>query len=586
MSLLCSGIGVGVSRAIAIGPAHLLKSGMIEVPPSTISAKEINRECESFQQAVKLARRQLKAVRDKIPASTPSDISAFIDTHLLMLEDSALAEAPLELIHLHCLSAAYALQIKRNALVKVFDEMDDPYLRTRKDDVDHVVNQIQKNLLNLSIEESSVPDLQGRIIIASDLTPADAILMGNRGVVAFITEYGNPMSHTAILARSLGIPAIVGVHNATHHLQQDETLIVDSEQGIVLANPSWDIIEHFNQRIMEQRQHEVDLQQLLSKPSTTLDETAILLQANIELPEDIDATLSNGAAGVGLYRTEFLFMNRLQLPDEAEHYATYKRVTDGLKGIPITIRTLDLGADKQTEEGAGLNTSSASNPALGLRAIRLCLKEPELFKPQLRAILRIAVEAPVRMLIPMLSSMHELNAVKQLIEEVKRELTHERLPFKDDIALGAMIEVPAAALSADAFAKALDFFSIGTNDLIQYTLAIDRVDDEVSHLFDPLHPSVLRLIKMTIDAANRHKIPVSMCGEMAGDPRYTRLLLGLGLREFSMQPGALLEVKKVVRDSDLPQLTQRAEQFLKQMDEGSVDKLWAMLASGFGSTNT
>ncbi|MCF6281631.1 MAG: phosphoenolpyruvate--protein phosphotransferase [Candidatus Polarisedimenticolaceae bacterium] len=580
MSLLCSGIGVGVSRAIAIGPAHLLKSGLIEVQPSTISAKQIDAECESFLQAIKLARRQLKAVRNKIPASTPSDISAFIDTHLLMLEDSALAEAPLELVRIHCLSAAYALQVKRDALVKVFDEMDDPYLRTRKDDVDHVVNQIQKNLRNLGMDVTSTPDLQGRIIIASDLTPADAILMGNRGVAAFITEYGSPMSHTAILARSLGIPTIVGVHNATRYLQQDETLIVDSEQGIVLADPSWDIIEHFNQRIVQQRYHEAELQQLVNKPSRTLDKTAISLQANIELPEDIDATLTNGAVGVGLYRTEFLFMNRQQLPDEAEHYATYKRVTDGLNGIPVTIRTLDLGADKQTEEGAGLCTPSACNPALGLRAIRLCLKEPELFKPQLRAILRVAADAPVRMLIPMLSSMHELNAVKQLIEEVKQELTKEGLSFNPNIPLGAMIEVPAAALSADAFAKALDFFSIGTNDLIQYTLAIDRIDDEVSHLFDPLHPSVLRLIKMTIDAANRHKIPVSMCGEMAGDPRYTRLLLGLGLREFSMQPGALLEVKKIVRESDLPQLIRRTEQFIKQIDEGPADKLWAMLASG------
>jgi phosphotransferase system enzyme I (PtsI) len=586
MSLLCSGIGVGVSRAIAIGPAHLLKSGLIEVPPSTICAKQIVAECERFQQAIKLARRQLKSVRDRIPASTPSDISAFIDTHLLMLEDSALAEAPLELIRLHCLNAPYALQVKRDALVKVFDEMDDPYLRTRKDDVDHVVNQIQKNLLNLGVEESTIPDLQGRIIIASDLTPADAILMGNRGVAAFVTEYGNPMSHTAILARSLGIPAIVGVHKATQILQQNETLIVDSEQGIVLADPSWEIIEHFNQRIMQQRQHEVELQQLISKPAKTLDETVISLQANIELSEDIEATLNNGASGVGLYRTEFLFMNRQQLPDEDEHYATYKKMAAGLKGIPLTIRTLDLGADKQTEAGAGLNTSSASNPALGLRAIRLCLKEPTLFKPQLRAILRIAAEAPVRMLIPMLSSMHELKAVKKLIEQVKLELTQEHLPFNDNVPLGAMIEVPAVALQADAFAKALDFFSIGTNDLIQYTLAIDRIDDEVSHLFDPLHPSVLRLIKMTIDAAHRHNIPVGMCGEMAGDPRYTRLLLGLGLREFSMQPGALLEVKKIVRDSDLPQLTRRTEQFLKQMDDGPADKLWAMLASGFGPSKT
>ena len=581
MSLLCSGIGVGVSRTTAIGPSHLLKSGLIDAPPSYIKANQVDQECERFQQAVLLARRQLKAVRDKIPPSTPSDISDFIDTHLLMMEDAALAEAPLDLIRRRRLSAQYALQVKRNALVKVFDEMDDPYLRTRKDDVDHVVNQIQKILLNRGEEPLTKADLRGRVVVAADLTPADTIMMANRGIAAFVTEYGNPMSHTAILARSFGIPAVVGVHNASRCLQHGETLIVDSEKGVVLAAPSQAIIEYYNQRIVLQRDHETGLQRLVNKPSVTLDKVPILLMANVELPEDIDATIKSGAAGVGLYRTEFLFMNREHLPDEEEHYRTYKKMAEGLDGVPITLRTLDLGADKQAESGADFYTPSACNPALGLRAIRLCLKEPELFKPQLRAILRVAAEAPVRMLIPMLSSMHELHAVKGMIEQVQLELTQEGLSYNPDIPLGAMIEVPAAALSADAFAKELDFFSIGTNDLIQYTLAIDRIDDEVSHLFDPLHPSVLRLIKMTIEAANRHNIPVGMCGEMAGNPRYTRLLLGLGLREFSMQPGALLEIKKVVRNSDLKQLTQRVSHFMQQIDDEPVDRLWAMLCSGF-----
>ena len=581
MTLVCTGIGVGVSRTVAIGQAHLLRCGMIVVPPAYIKPGEIDSECERYRQAVANARSQLKAVREKIPASTPSDITEFIDTHLLMLEDAALAEAPLTLIRHRRLSASYALQVRRNALVKVFDEMDDPYLRTRKDDVDHVVNQIQKILLKNGNDGNGEESLHGRVVVAPDLTPADTISMSNRGIAAIITEYGNPMSHTAILARSLGIPAIVGAHNAAHCLRQGEMLIVDSEQGVVLAAPSRQIIAHYKQRIVSQRKHEARLKRLLSKPSVTRDETPITLMANIELPEDIDATLANGAQAVGLYRTEFLFMNRDSAPDEEEHYATYKRVTEGLRGIPITIRTLDLGADKQIEAGSTVYCHApVCNPALGLRAVRLCLKAPELFIPQLRAILRISAEAPVRIMIPMLSSLHELMEIRRLIGRVKGDLQREGIKFNPDIPLGGMIEVPAAALSADSFARQLDFLSIGTNDLIQYTLAIDRIDDEVSYLFDPLHPAVLRLIKMTIDAAQRHKIQVSMCGEMAGDPRYIRLLLGMGLRRLSMQPGALLEVKRIVLESDLAELTRRASQFLQQMDTQPTDQLLDMLDTG------
>ena len=581
MTLVCTGIGVGVSRTVAIGQAHLLRCGVIVVPPAHIKPGDVDSECDRFSQAVASARSQLKAVREKIPASTPSDITEFIDTHLLMMEDAALAEAPLELIRRRRLSAPYALQVRRNALVKVFDEMDDPYLRTRKDDVDHVVNQIQKILLKNGDGSDEEEILRGRVVVAPDLTPADTISMSNRGIAAIITEYGNPMSHTAILARSLGIPAIVGAHNASHCLRHGETLIVDSEQDVVLAAPSQLIIEHYKQRIASQRKHEKKLKRLLSKPTVTRDETAITLMANIELPEDIDATLANGASAVGLYRTEFLFMNRESAPDEEEHYATYKRVTEGLQGIPITIRTLDLGADKQIEAGSAVYCHApVCNPALGLRAVRLCLKEPELFIPQLRAILRVSAEAHVRMMIPMLSSLHELMEIKQLIERVKTDLKREGIKFNPDIPLGGMIEVPAAALSADSFAQQLDFLSIGTNDLIQYTLAIDRIDDEVSHLFDPLHPAVLRLIKMTIDAAQRHNIQVSMCGEMAGDPRYIRLLLGMGLRRLSMQPGALLEVKRIVLESDLPELTRRASQFLQRMDTQPTDQLLEMLNTG------
>lgn len=561
-----AGNGIGITRGIAIGDAHILQRDQLEINPRTIEKKQIRGEIERFRQAVSNARRRLQGIRQKIPKTTRSDIIEFIDTHLLMMNDAALVEVPIDLIRKHAYAAEWALQLQRDALAQVFNTMDDPYLRTRRDDVEHVVNQIQKALLEL--DEEPEAELTGKVILAQDLTPADTILMRHQGIAAFITEFGGPMSHTAILARSLGIPAVVGVHSITRILRHGEQVVVDGEQGVVLADADPATLAHYTQRIDSAGQRQIRLRSLIGQPTTTRDGTRIQLMANIELPEDIQATRDLQADAVGLYRTEFLYMNREGVPDEEEHYQTYRQVVEGLDGIPITIRTLDLGADKQVDGAA-----SSCNPALGLRAIRLCLKEPKMFQPQIRAILRAALHGPVRIMIPMLSNLQEIRRLKQIVADTRVRLDAEGIAHAGNIPIGGMIEVPAAALAADAFSRELDFLSIGTNDLIQYTLAIDRVDDEVNYLYDPLHPSILRLIQMVIEAGHKAGVPVSMCGEMAGDPRYIPLLLGMGLREFSMQPGSLLLAKESLQQLHAGKLARQTRKLMKHLADPEHEKL-------------
>ncbi|MES9829249.1 MAG: phosphoenolpyruvate--protein phosphotransferase [Candidatus Thiodiazotropha sp.] len=576
MTLSCQGIGINTSREVAIGDVYLLQQGIPEVTHREISEDLIQSEIERFENALHITSNHLRLVREQIPTNTALDISEFIDTHLLMLEDYAISQATINLIRENLFSAEWALKVRRDELVRVFDEMDDPYLRTRKDDVDHVVGQVQFVLAGGKPQQQT--DLNGRIVVAKDLTPAETIMMKNQGVVAFVTEFGGPLSHTAILARSLGIPAVVGIHQATSLFRHGEQLVVDGAQGVVLADPTPRILDYYRHRIEERRLREEELRRRVDLPALTIDGEQIFLHANIELPEDIETTLDNRADGVGLFRTEFLFMNRPTPPMEEEQLEAYREAVKGLGGIPLTIRTLDLGMDKTTGNITDSGCMPAINPALGLRAIRLCLKEPELFIPQLRAILRASAEGPVRLMLPMLSGIQELKQALRMIERTKEELRNADLPFDVDIPIGGMIEVPAAALAADSFARHLDFLSIGTNDLIQYTLAVDRMDEEVNFLFDPLHPSVLHLIQRTIDAANRAGIPVSMCGEMAGEPRYARLLIGMGLRELSMQPSALLEARELVRQSSLSTLQQRTTEFFRQLeasgDSGHFDSLF------------
>ncbi len=577
MSLWLSGIGV--SRGIAIGRVQKLHGGDLEIPEYTLGENDIDHEVARFGDAQLRARDQLREIRTQIPGGAPGEIAAFIDTHLLMLDDRSLTEAVVALIQAHRINAEAALKRQRDALIAVFEQMEDAYLRSRSEDVRHVSARILRILLKqertLPTDSGDAVETEPNIIVADDITPADIILLAQSGVCAFITEYGGPLSHTAILARSYSIPAIVGLHGARKLFRDGEAVIVDGDLGHALADPDEQALAFFREKRAAQLARRAALSGLRHKPARSRDGVKIRLLANIELSEDAAHAAELGAEGVGLYRTEFLYMNRQasgpSLPTEDEQYEAYARVVSSVKG-PITIRTLDLGADKQVDSGSRQGPTP-NNPALGLRAIRLCLKEPELFRAQVRALLRASAHGDVHIMLPMISSVTEFRQAEAFIAATREQLIGEGVKLAARVPVGAMIEVPAAALAAPWLAQHASFFSIGTNDLIQYTLAIDRVDDEVNYLYDPLHPAVLRLIRMTIEAGEQATIPVAMCGEMAGDPRYTRLLLGLGLTEFSMHPASVLEVKRIIIESDISALRRQAKKLLSSGDPNVVQEL-------------
>ena len=561
MALLLN--GMGVSRGIAIGPVFVLHRNQPEIVERSVDKKSISAEVRRFKSAHSKARKQLEKVKRDIPVDSPEDISAFIETHLLMLDDAMLSATPIELIkQLRC-NAEWAIKQQRDAIVKVFESMDDPYIATRRDDVNHVFGRVLKALANQNVDEHY--NWKGQIVVADDLTPADTIHMQNDGVAGFVTEMGGPLSHTAILARSLNIPAVVGLSEARRYLKSGETLVVDGSNGMALAEPDDHLIDHFQKRQREIKRVARELVKLSDAKSRARSGERISLLANIEIEDDLKLLRKVNAAGVGLYRTEFLYMGRSDVPDEEEHFRTYMKVVRALRGAPLTIRTVDFGSDKEVES---VSTGPlAHNPAMGLRGIRLCLNDPSLFVPQLRAILRASAKGPIKIMFPMLTTVTEMLQAMQLVETTKTSLRSKNIAFDEKIPIGGMIEVPAAAISAAHFAEHLDFLSIGTNDLIQYTLAIDRIDDQVNYLYDPLNPGVLSLIKNVIEAGHKKKIPVTMCGEMAGNSEYTRLLLGLGLREFSMPPNSILEIKKVLRSTNIRSVRRRALGFLHYSDK-------------------
>lgn len=559
MALIVSGIDV--SKGIAIGNVHLLNRGAPEVFERNLKKDEIKSEIKRFQGAVDEASNHLRGIRDTIPEDTATDVAAFIDSHILMLKDSMLRKVPAGIIRKQRCNAGWALKIQHDKLISAFEQMEDAYLRTRINDVEHVINLIQQILKDQQYTtQVDAQPLKGRIIVADDLTPADTVLMQTQSIAGFITELGGPLSHTAILARSLGIPAVVGVQGARALLRQEEQIIIDGSSGMVLVGADRKTIRSYQLRQRKEKEARRKLRALRDVSAKTRDGRRISLQANIELAEDMIALRQSGADGVGLYRTEFLYIDREEPANEAEQLNAYRRIIRVLKGKPLTIRTLDLGAEKEFDPN--FQGPLTQNPALGLRAIRRSLKDINLFKQQLRAILRASSSGPVRILLPMVTSHVELVQALSILEQAKQELEDEQHSYDQDTPVGAMIEVPAAALSARIFAKQLDFLSIGTNDLIQYTLAIDRIDDQVNYLYDPLHPSVLKLVDLTLRAGRHAKIPVAMCGEMAGDPRYTRLLLGLGLQEFSTHPSNLLEIKQIVNRSRISELEKPAKRIL------------------------
>ncbi len=576
--------GIPVSRGIAIGRAHLLKPAALDVKHYLVTGAQVEDEVQRLSGAIVTVHQELQTIWRELPPDAPSELGAFIDVHGLILSDPIISEQPLDIIRNRHYNAEWALLTQIDELSAQFDEIEDAYLRERKNDIRQVGERILKVLTGSAITlqkprdaDESAPHM---IVVAHDISPADMLQFRDRAFVGFVTDLGGQNSHTAIVARSLDIPAAVGMANASMLINQDDWVIIDGDAGIVIVDPAPVVLEQYREtqsRLLRERKK---LGKLKKTPAITKDGTHIHLLANIELPEDCGGALESGAVGVGLFRSEFLFMGRTgnagKLPSEDEQFESYRKAVIAMKGRPVTIRTLDVGADKPLDKAE----ETALNPALGLRAIRYCLSEPQMFLTQLRAILRASAYGPINLLIPMLSHAFEIDQSLLMIEQAKSQLREAKKKFDADIPVGAMIEIPAAALTLPLFIKRLDFLSIGTNDLIQYTLAIDRVDHEVAHLYNPLHPAVLYLLATTIAAGAKANIPVAVCGEVAGDVKLTRLLLGLGLREFSMHPAQLLAVKQEILNSDLSLLEPQVKKILRIYEPGAiaeaVDRLRAL----------
>jgi phosphotransferase system enzyme I (PtsI) len=569
--------GLAVARGIAIGRAVLVASSRVDVAHYFVSPEQVGAEIMRLRVARDAVVDELQRLQKGMPKDAPHELVALLDVHLMLLQDEELTSGVVHWIKTRLYNAEWALTSQLEIIVRQFEEMEDPYLRERKADMEQVGERVlhclkgtgplvaqakrpQRPQQELQLGDTDVP----LVLVAHDLSPADMLQFKQSVFTGFVTDVGGKTSHTAIVARSLGIPAVVGARTASQLVKQDDWVIIDGDAGVVIVDPSPIILADYG---FKQRQGDLERERLVRlrhTPSVSLDGQKIELLANIEMPEDTQAAISAGAVGVGLFRSEFLFMGRQgHLPDEEEQYQAYRRAVDGMNGLPVTIRTVDVGADKPLDETR--HDAAHLNPALGLRAIRWSLADPAMFLTQLRAILRAAAHGQVHLLIPMLAHGSEIRQTLALIDQARLELDR-RGAAHGPVKLGAMIEIPAAALSLRLFLKHFDFLSIGTNDLIQYTLAIDRADESVAHLYDPLHPAVLRLIADTIAECHRQGKGVSVCGEMAGDVTMTRLLLGLGLRSFSMHPSQILAVKQQVLRADCAKLVSWADQVLDSED--------------------
>ena len=562
--------GIAVSGGIAIGHAHLISHTSLEVAHYVLPKQFIAEEIARFDAALLATRNEFISLRGNRPTHAAAEFDAFLELHQMILDDPLLSVAPREMIANEYCNAEWALKIQTETLVAQFDEFEDAYLRERQTDVTQVAERLLKQLLGQPGHQPSPArhDVE-TILVAHDLSPADLILFKPHQYAAFITDVGGATSHTAIVARSLSTPCVVGLHHARELVREDDLLILDGEQGVLIVNPDKLILAEYKLRQSAWELERKKLKRLRTARANTLDGTVIELHANIEKPEDIAEVKENGATGIGLFRSEFLFLNRDRLPDEEEQFEAYRIAAVGMEGQPVIIRTFDLGADKQIKGAERV----ANNPALGLRAIRLCLAEPQLFRTQLRALLRATHYGNVKILIPMLSSVSELNQTLQFIAATKQNLDDEGIPYNRKVKIGGMIEIPAAALALNVFAKKLDFLSIGTNDLIQYTLAIDRTDEEVAHLYDPLHPAVLHLLSHIITTSNKLGVPISVCGEMAGELAYTRLLLGFGLRQFSMFSAQVPNIKQRVLTTNLPTITPLTQKILRADDPMKIREM-------------
>ncbi|HEY8024864.1 MAG TPA: phosphoenolpyruvate--protein phosphotransferase [Burkholderiaceae bacterium] len=566
--------GISVTRGIAIGRAHLLAPAALDVQHYLISEEQVEAEVYRLQHAIVTVHKELQTIWNDLPKDSPAEIGAFIDVHALILSDPMISDVPLDIIRNRHYNAEWALVTQIDELSAQFDEVEDAYLRERKADIQQVGERVLKVLTGsanmLPMIDAGDAAAAQMIVVAHDISPADMLQFRDRSFSGFVTDVGGQNSHTAIVARSLDIPAAVGMYNASTLIAQDDWLIIDGDAGVVIVDPSPLVLSQYRERQAAQLRDRKKLGKLKKTPAVTRDGVEISLLANIEFPEDCGPALEAGAVGVGLFRSEFLFMGRVghagKLPTEDEQFESYRKAVAAMKGRPVTIRTLDIGADKPLDTAE----QTALNPALGLRAIRYCLAEPQLFLTQLRAILRASAYGPIKLLIPMLAHAFEIDQTLAMIDQAKAQLRDAGQKFDATIPIGAMIEIPAAALTLPLFIKRLDFLSIGTNDLIQYTLAIDRVDHEVAHLYNPMHPAILQLLQLTIASGAKAGIPVSVCGEMAGDTKWTRLLLGMGLREFSMHPTQILAVKQEILNSDLSKLKPKTAKIVRTYESAAI----------------
>ncbi|KAF1724909.1 MAG: phosphoenolpyruvate--protein phosphotransferase [Pseudoxanthomonas sp.] len=565
--------GHGASRGSALGRARVRLPHVLDVAEQHIRQDQIDDELARLHEAVDATRREMHSLRARLHGALAQEVGEFLDLHALLLDDPELLHGLDQLIRAGRYTADYALRLQRDRLAAVFDGMDDAYLKSRMDDLDHVIGRIHAHLHQRATD---TPGVAGEVLVSDNVAPSELAELQQQGVVAVVTAAGSALSHSAILARSLHLPLVVGNAQALQRINDGDVLLVDGSTGEVVVNPDPDDLRRYRERLRDAAREQRELGRLRSKPSRTRDGVDVALWANAESLEDVARAHALGATGVGLYRTEFLFLQRRELPGEDEQFQVYRDLVLGMSGRPVTIRTLDLGADKA--DRTGLAIGDEDNPALGVRGVRLALAHVEVFDTQLRAILRASAYGPVRILVPMVSGREELLEVRRRLRRAGLQLRKQGHEIAGHVELGAMIEVPAAAIAFHGFVDVVDFVSIGTNDLVQYLLAADRNNEALGELYSPLHPGVLRLLRHVISIGAEHKVPVAMCGEMAGDATLAPMLLALGLREFSLHPATLLELRKAIRDSDLSDLQSRAAKLLQARDRAGIER-WLQAAT-------
>ena len=554
--------GLPVSKGIANGRSYLIEHGKNIIKEKYIKKEHVSRELKMLDKSIDLTIKEIEVIKEKINPSIKSNVDLFLDTHIMLVKDESFINNIKSRISEKLNSPEWAIHNEYLLIKQSFNDIDDTYIKQRIDDVNHVVKMIIKNLkLKKETASSSKKSLTDLIIITDDLSPSDVVLAYDSNSLGIISEFGGRSSHSSILTRSLELPSTVGVKNVLSIIKNGDDIILDGEQGIVIINADDKIKTHYMQLKKKQEKNKKDLSIILNRSNVTLDKTRVEIMANLELPQELKIIKDKKADGIGLFRTEYLYVDRHDFPSETEQYEAYKKIVKNMGKLPVYFRTLDIGADKEVPEN--IKTGSiVRNPALGLRGIRYSLNYNNIFINQIKAILRVSNLGNVKIMLPMITTISEIHKAKELILAAKRSLAKERKKFDNDIHVGIMVEIPSCAVLANKFAKHVDFFSIGTNDLVQYTLAIDRVDDEVNYLYDPINSAVLSLLKNIINAGTKNKIPVSLCGEMAGDPNYTKLLLGLGLRSFSMHPSAIPEIKNIIINSDITMLTQISKKII------------------------